>query len=224
MLLPRRARNCRQSAFPSQTNSKKSKMIQVIARCLIVAALCGTSSLLAQNEKKAKAGLPLVAGARVSPHETTYVRVGTDRSTSTLVSITYGRPYSARGGKGESRKIWGGLVPWNKADRLGADEATLILLQHPIDIGGKTIPAGAHTLYIVPSDTGASKLAFSSHIGKWGVPVDETKDVARVDLKKESIDKDVDQLTITLENHGSSGLIKIAWERTQFSVPFTIKK
>jgi len=199
-------------------------MIKLIARCIIVAALCGSASVFGQAEKKAKAGLPQVAGPRVSPHETTYVRVGTERASSSLVSITYGRPYSARGGKGDARKIWGGLVPWDKADRLGADEATLILLQHPIEIGGKTIPAGAHTLYIVPSETGTSKLAFSSNIGKWGVPVDETKDIARVDLKKESLDKDVNQLTISLENLGSSGLIKIAWERTQFSVPFTIKK
>jgi hypothetical protein len=187
-------------------------------------ALLGATPLFAQAEKKAKGGLPMVAPPRVSPHETTYVRVGTDRANSSLISLTYGRPYSARGGKGEARQIWGTLVPWEKADRLGSDEATLIVLQHPIEIQGKTIPAGAHTLYIVASQTGTSKLAFSSHIGKWGIPVDETKDIARVDLKKETLDQEVNQLTIILENHQTSGLIKIAWEKTQFSVPFTVKK
>jgi hypothetical protein len=34
----------------------------------------------------------------------------------------------------------------------------------------------------------------------------------------------VDQLTIVLENQQTNGLIKIQWEKTQFSVPFTIKK
>ncbi len=191
---------------------------------LAAVLLCGGASLLAQADKKAKTGLPMVAGPRLSPHETTYVRVGSDRATSSLVSLTYGRPFAAKGGKGEARKIWGGLVPWAKADRLGADEATLIVLQHPIEIGGKTIPAGAHTLYMVPSETGPSKLAFSSHVGKWGVPVDETKDIARVDLKKEPLDQEVNQLTIALENHQTNGLIKIMWEKTQFSVPFTIKR
>jgi len=76
----------------------------------------------------------------------------------------------------------------------------------------------------VPSESGASQLAFSSHIAKWGIPVDETKDEARVDLKKEELAENVDQLTIILENHQTSGLIKIKWEKTQFSVPFTIKK
>lgn len=191
---------------------------------LAAAAFACAGSLLAQAEKKAKAGLPTVSGPRLSPHETTYVRVGTDRASASLVSITYGRPYSAKGGKGETRKIWGDLVKWEKADRLGSDEATLIVLQHPIEIDGKAIPAGAYTLYIVPSESGQSKLAFSSHIGKWGVPVDESKDVARVNLKKEPIDSQVDQLTIVLENQPPTGVIKIMWEKTQFSVPFTVKK
>ena len=200
------------------TNKLRSSIL------IAAAALVCAGPLAAQAEKKAKAGLPLVAGQRLSPHETTYVRVGSDRANSSLVSITYGRPYSAKGGKGEPRKIWGDLVKWDKADRLGADEVTTITLEHPIEIGGKTIPAGAHALYIVPSENGTSKLAFSSRIGKWGVPVDEKHDIARVDLKKETLPESVDQLTIVLENHQTSGLIKIKWEKTQYSVPFTVKK
>ena len=192
---------------------------------MAVAAVTCTGTMLAQAaKKKAPAPLPTVAGPRLSPHESTYVRVGADRADASLVSIAYGRPYSAKGGKGEKRKIWGGLVPWDKADRLGADEATLIVLQHPIEIDGKTIPAGAHTLYVVPSEKGPSKLAFSSHVGKWGVPVDETKDIARVNLKKDPLDKEVDQLTIVLENHPPQGVIKIQWEKTQYSVAFKVKK
>ena len=198
-----------------------------ISTLLIVAigAFAAFGTLFAQAEKKKAAPpLPMVPPDRLSPHETVYVRVGKDRPNSSVVSLTYGRPYSAKGGKGEARKIWGGLVPWGKADRLGADEVTTITLEHPIEIGGKTIPAGAHALYIVPNESGPSYLAFSSHIGKWGVPVDESKDEARVELKKETIAENVDQLTIILENHQTSGLIKIKWENTQFSVPFTIKK
>lgn len=189
-----------------------------------VALVCASPLLAAEKKAKAPAPLPTVAGARLSPHESTYVRVGADRADSSLVSITYGRPYSAKGGKGEARKIWGELVPWGKADRLGADEATLIVLQHPIEIDGKRIPAGSHTLYIIPSEKGSSQLAFSSHIGKWGVPVDVTKDIVRVNLKKESLSQEVNQLTIVLENRPPQGVIKIQWEKTQYSVAFTVKK
>jgi hypothetical protein len=186
------------------------------------AALTCALPLAAQDNGKKKEGSPKMQGPRprVSPHESVYARIG-----GSLVSITYGRPFRAKGGQGEPRKIWGGLVKWDKADRLGSDEATLLLTQHPIEIQGKTIPAGAHTLYIIPSETGTSQLAFSSAIGKWGVPVDETHDVARVDLQKEPLDEMVDQLTLAIEpKSDSEGVIRIKWEQTQFSLPFTVKK
>lgn len=200
-----------------------------LPRILIVAGLALVSALptFSQEAKKKDGGAKKqqVAGPsrRTSPHETALGRIGEARS---IVSITYGRPYRQLGGKSEKevRKIWGGLVPWDKAWRLGSDEATMIMLQHPIQIGGTTIPAGVHALYMVPSESGTSKLAFSSHVNKWGIPVDETKDIARVDLKKETLPSPVDQFTISVENAPpDGGAIKIMWENTQYSVPFTIK-
>jgi hypothetical protein len=161
----------------------------------------------------------------VSPHETISGVIG-DRRTGNRVTITYGRPYTKDPKTGAPRKIWGGLVAWDKADRLGADEATLLITQQPLVVGETTIPAGAYTLYIVPSESGATKLAFSSNLGKWGVPVDESKDVTRVDLAKATLPSSVDQLTIGIENDSvtGGGVIKIQWETTQFSLPFTVKK
>jgi len=160
-----------------------------------------------------------------SPHETTSAVIG-DRKTGNRVTITYGRPYSKDPTTGEVRKIWGTLVPWDKAYRLGSDEATLLLTQQPLVFGSTTIPAGAYTLYMVPSNTGSSKLAFSSNLGKWGVPVDEKHDVARVDLKSTTLATPADQLTISIENDTTAGggVLRIRWETTEFSTPFTVGK
>ncbi len=187
-----------------------------------------TSPLIAQQEtvpvKKHE------ASKRLSPHETIYQRIGADRRNSSLITITYGRPYSRKGGEGEARKIWGELVKWDKPDRLGADEATLILLQHPIVAGGTTIPAGAYTLYIIPSEAGVSKLAFSSNVGKWGVGPGsalqtESMDVVRVPLKKDMLAEEVDQLTLAIDNvPPNRGVLRIMWEKTQFSLPFEVKR
>ncbi|WP_438480147.1 DUF2911 domain-containing protein [Oleiharenicola lentus] len=160
-----------------------------------------------------------------TPHETTSAIIG-ERKTGGRVTVTYGRPYSKHPRTGVQRKVWGELVKWNEANRLGADEATLLLTQKPLVIAGTTLPAGAYTLYIIPSETGATKLAFSSALGKWGVPVDETKDVARFDLTKSSLETSVDQLTIIVENDKSTpntGKLKIQWETTQFTLPFTVQ-
>jgi Protein of unknown function (DUF2911) len=153
--------------------------------------------------------------ARVSPHETISARLA-----GNLVTITYGRPYSKDPKAGTIRKIWGGLVPWGKAWRTGSDEATTLVTQGAIKIGDKEIPAGAYTLYTIPSETGTSQLAISKTIGKWGIPVDEKNDLARVDLKKSDVESQVDQFTMALETKkgAPSGLLKMTWERTQFSV------
>jgi hypothetical protein len=191
--------------------------------------LASATSLVAQSPAApapAAAKPRIASSGGVSPHETISTVIGPDRRTGNRVTITYGRPFSKDPKTGETRKIWGALVKWDKADRLGSDEATLLLTQQPIQFGETVIPAGAYTLYIVPSETGVSKLAISTNLGKWGVPVDETHDLARVDLKKESLETPVDQLTLAVVNDKATGggLLKIMWENTQFSAPFTVKK
>ena len=189
----------------------------------LIARATGKAPAADQSATPAKPRVASTGGN--SPHET-FSTVFGDRHTGTRVTISYGRPYTKSPKTGEVRKIWGGLVAWGKADRLGADEATTLLTQQPLLIGGTTVPAGAYTLYIVPSETGVSKLGLGTNVGKWGVPVDETHDLARVDLKMDSLEKSVDQLTLAIVNDTATGggLLKIMWENTQFSVPFTVKK
>jgi hypothetical protein len=177
----------------------------------LVAALviCQTAPALAQPRP------------RVSPHETTSAVID---GMGTRVTVTYGRPYSKNPKGDDIRKIWGGLVPYGAAWRLGADEATTLLTEKPLVIGSTTIPAGAYTLYMIPEENGA-KLAFSSALGAWGVPVNEKHDAARVDMKKETLETDVPQLQISVEKGAmGGGVLKITWEKSQYSLPFTVKK
>jgi hypothetical protein len=180
---------------------------------LLAAALLSTLPVSAQQTRVASTG-------GNSPHETTSAVIDGNR-----VTITYGRPYTKAPKTGEVRKIWGGLVPYGKAWRMGSDEATLLITQQPIGIGETTIPAGAYTLYMVPDESGTSKLTLSKTIGQWGVPVDEKNDLARVDLKKAALEKPVDQFTMSVEkNPAGGGVLKLKWENTQYSVDFAVKK
>ncbi len=156
----------------------------------------------------------------MSPHETIGKVVDGDR-----VTVIYGRPYAKDHKTGEERKIWGGLVPYGKVWRLGADEATLLITQQPIVLGGTTLPAGAYTLFMLPDEGGASKLIINKQIGQWGLQYDEKQDVARVDLKMETVDKPVEQFTMAVEkNPAGGGMLRLMWESMQFSVPFTVEK
>ncbi len=169
--------------------------------------------------------LPVMAQRkRVSPHETISAAIDGNK-----ITIVYGRPYSNDPKTGEIRKIWGGLVPYGKVWRTGADEATLLTTEQPIVLGGTTIPAGTYSLFTLPAADGTAKLIVNKRTGQWGIPYKEqneaTNELARIDLKKAALDKTVDQFTMAIEpNPAGGGVLKMMWENTGFSVPFTVKK
>jgi Protein of unknown function (DUF2911) len=168
--------------------------------------------------------LPLLAQQkRVSPHETVSAIVDGNR-----VMVVYGRPYTKNPKTGESRKIWGELVPYGHVWRTGADEATLLITQKPIVFGATTIPAGAYTLFTLPNEDGTAKLIINKQVGQWGIgpgSYDEKQDAVRIDLKKDALDAPVDQFTMSIsKNPSGGGVLKMMWENTQFSAPFTVQK
>lgn len=157
---------------------------------------------------------------RLSPHETISTVIDGSR-----IMVVYGRPYTRKPGTSVDREIWGGLVPYGKVWRMGADEATLLITQKPIDLGGTTVPAGAHTLFMLPEKDGPSKLIVNNQIGQWGLQYDKKQDLTRIDLKKEALATPVHQFTMAIERSSSGGgVLKLMWEGTEYSVPFTVQK
>jgi hypothetical protein len=188
-----------------------------LAAVLTLAATLVTSTpAMAQAAKKKQR-------QRISPHETITATIDGDE-----VKLVYGRPYTTKPGTSEVRKIWGGLVPYGKVWRTGADEATLFTTAQPIEIGGYSLAAGTYSLFTVPYEDGNAKLVINKKTGQWGIPYDEEKEkdneLARVDLKKSSLDKAVDQFTMAIEPQASGGVLKMMWENTQYSIPFSVKK
>ena len=100
---------------------------------LLSGVLLGALSLGAQPPRGGPGGPggpagPASAPGRISPHETVSAAIG--GFNGPRVTIVYGRPYSRNPNPpGEIRKIFGGLVPWGQADRMGADEATTLITQ-----------------------------------------------------------------------------------------------
>lgn len=178
-----------------------------ITLTIIASSLVGAIPLMAEQK-------------RVSPHETISNEIDGSR-----VMVVYGRPYQKDPKSGEARKIWGGLVPFGKVWRTGADEATLLVTQKPLAFGETTIPAGAYALFTLPTEDGGAKLIVSKQIGEWGAyTYDEKQDVARIDLKKETLTSPVEEFTIAIDKDGNGGVLKLMWENTGYSVPFTVKK
>ena len=158
--------------------------------------------------------------ARVSPPDITSAVVDGNR-----VTLFYSRPYSKDPKTGDKRKIWGGLIPYGKVWRAGANEATTLVTQKAIEVNGQTIPGGAYTLFVLPEEDGKAQLIVNKQIGQWGLQYDEKQDLLRVPLTKDELKEPLDQFAMAVQRvQTGGGMIKLMWETTQYSVAFTVKK
>ncbi len=133
------------------------------------------------------------------------------------ITIDYSRPYA------KGRKIMGGLVPYGKVWRTGANEATTLTTETDLDIGGANVPAGKYTLWTLPSE-GTWKLIINKQTGQWGTNYDPSQDLARVDMQKSSLDHPVEQFTISFDKQSDdTANLVLEWENTKLSVPFKAK-
>ena len=140
------------------------------------------------------------------------------------IDIAYSRPKINDPKTGQPRVIYGQLVPWGQPWRAGANEATSFKTDADLDVGGKKVPAGSYTLYVLPEQSGAWKLIISKKTGQWGIPYPgEQDDFARVDMKTSKLPSTVQQFTISFEPaKGNSTNLILDWENTRASI--TIKE
>jgi hypothetical protein len=133
------------------------------------------------------------------------------------ITIEYGRP-SLRG-----RKLGSDLAPYGKVWRTGANEATSLVTEADLNIGGADVPAGKYTLYSLPSE-GTWKLIINKETGQWGTVYHEAQDLARVDMSKSQTSQPVEQFTISFDKKGNdSANLVLEWETTRLSVPVKAK-
>lgn len=133
------------------------------------------------------------------------------------VVVDYGRP-SMRG-----RPIMGGLVPYNRWWRTGANEATSFKTEADLIIADSLVPAGAYTLYTLPSEN-RWKLIINRQTGQWGTVYNPELDLVRLPMTKRALKTPLETFTIFLEHTGpTSGSLVLRWERTEVSVPFRMR-
>jgi hypothetical protein len=134
----------------------------------------------------------------------------------TALSVRYSRP-SMRG-----RVIFGNVVPWNQVWRTGANQATVLETSADLSVAGTTLPAGKYSLWTIPSPAGW-QLIVNRNTGQWGTDYDAQYDLARLDMKVEPLPQPVEQFTIAIEPKGKRGVLKLEWEKTRASIPFSAK-
>lgn len=140
----------------------------------------------------------------------------TGKAGEATITIAYSSPAV------KERKIWGGLVPYNKIWRAGANEATIFETDKAIKVEGKDLPAGKYSLYVLPTET-TWTIIFNSQVGQWGITRagettnDPAKDVLKVTVKPSASKTFNERLVYAVDKKGFS----LSWEN--LTVPVKVK-
>ena len=124
------------------------------------------------------------------------------------VNLDYSRPSK------KSREIFGGLVPYNKIWRTGANNPTTISFSDYVKINNQLISAGEYHLYSVPTES-TLDLVIYEKTDAWGsLPTfDKSKVIARVSSDFIDLSNTVETFTISFENISNNGsTLNIMWD------------
>ena len=124
------------------------------------------------------------------------------------INLDYSRPSK------KSREIFGGLVPYNKIWRTGANNPTTISFSDYVKINNQLISAGEYHLYSVPTES-TLDLVIYEKTDAWGsLPTfDKSKVIARVSSDFIDLPNTVETFTISFENISNNGsTLNIMWD------------
>jgi hypothetical protein len=130
--------------------------------------------------------------------------------------VDYGRP-AVRG-----RTIFGNVVPWDSVWRTGANAATQLTTDKELLFGAIAVPPGTYTLFTIP---GAERwqLIINRQHGQWGTDYDVSKDLTRLPMESRHRDDLIERFTISIATAGTDGVLHLAWEHTELTIPFTVR-
>ena len=167
-----------------------------------VAAALLTPALLAQDQ-------PALSFPAPSPAATVNQRVGL-----TDIEIKYSRP-SAKG-----RAIFGGLVPYDKLWRTGANAATKISFSTDVKLGGEAVPAGSYSLFTIPGKSEWTIILNKVPDQSGTSTYDEAQDLLRVKAPVKALSAPVESFTISVDELTiASGILTLAWEKAAVRLP-----
>jgi hypothetical protein len=150
--------------------------------------------------------------ARPSPPEKAECKVA-----GGSVTVDYSSP------RAKGRKIFGGLVPYGKIWRAGANESTTFVTDTDLNVGGTNVPAGKYTIFTVPGED-KWQLVISKKTGEWGTAYPgPDNDLARIDMKVSKLPSNVENFAIGFDRSGSGCTLHMDWETTRASVEISKK-
>lgn len=162
--------------------------------------------------EKANAQLPVSLNLpQTSPHEYRSITIG-------LTDISF--EYSSVGIKG--REIWGGLIPYGRVWRTGANKNTIFTISDDVLINGEELKAGSYGFHTIPGEE-EWVIIFSNFSEAWGSYFyDESEDALRITVKAEEMDSKYEWMKFSFSNYTSTSVdISLKWAHR--NIPFQVE-
>ena len=132
-----------------------------------------------------------------------------------IIEVDYWRPHK------RGREIFGNVVPWNRAWRTGANNATQLRFSNEIIIGGNKLPAGKYGIWSYPTEN-KWELIINKNANAWGTDYDPAADIFRVPLTVEKLTAPVEVLTISfIKKEEKKAVMVIEWDVYKASIEIT---
>src|SRR5215469_4695524 len=146
---------------------------------------------------------------RASQHARVMQRLGI-----TDITINYHRPLV------KGRKIFGGLEPYGKPWRAGANENTIIEFSDAVTVEGKPLAKGVYGLHMIPGESDWTVI-FSKNSSSWGsYSYDQAEDALRVTVRSRQGEMH-EALTYDFDDPKANAVtVTMRWDKT--AVPFKV--
>ena len=129
-----------------------------------------------------------------------------------IARLIYSRP------KKDKRIIFGDVIKYGSAWRLGANEATEIEFFKPVTIQDQKIEQGRYVLYCIPYPD-KWRLILNNDLFTWGLKFDSTKDVHRFVVPAQKTDVPFERFTMEFEKAQAGMQLHIAWDSLHADLP-----
>ena len=176
-------------------------------RYFLVILLAGAWSAVAPSAQAQSAVLDL---PRASQHALITQKIGV-----TDITISYHRPLV------NGRKVLGGLEPYGKVWRAGANENTTIAFSDAVTVEGKPLAAGTYGLHMIPGENEWTVI-FSKAATAWGsFTYDQKEDAQRVTVKPQTSEFH-EALTYDFDDpKPNAATVTMRWDKV--AVPFKVE-
>jgi hypothetical protein len=120
------------------------------------------------------------------------------------------------------RKVMGGLVPFGEVWCTGANWATKITTEAPLQMGNLKLAAGSYSIWTIPNSHEWT-LIINKQTGQFHKDYDPSTDLGRTRMNLKSLPAPVETFKINLrDDGGKQGTLALDWDTTEASIPFTV--